>query len=115
MLRRSFGARQRHPAGGIRRLPKWADSPRPAGCCRVPSEIAASGISTPRASGYGGRRPGERPKMPESYEGYARLPEDLLNDLLGEADDMVSRVEEMLAPAIERRADLRQTMEASGL
>jgi len=53
--------------------------------------------------------------MPESYEGYARLPEDLLNDLLGEADDMVSRVEEMLAPAIERRADLRQTMEASGL
>jgi hypothetical protein len=53
--------------------------------------------------------------MPESYEGYARLPEDLLNDLLGEADDMVGRVEEMLAPAIERRAELRQTMETAGL
>lgn len=53
--------------------------------------------------------------MPESYEGYARLPEDLLNDLLGEAEDMVGRVEEMLAPAIERRAELRETMESSGL
>lgn len=53
--------------------------------------------------------------MPESYEGYARLPEDLLNDLLGEADSMVNRVEEMLAPAIERRVELRNTMDAAGL
>jgi hypothetical protein len=53
--------------------------------------------------------------MPESYEGYARLPEDLLKDLLGEADGIVNRVQGMLLPAIEKRTQLRRTMEDAGL
>jgi len=53
--------------------------------------------------------------MPESYEGYARLPEDLLKDLLGEAGGIVKRVEEMLLPAIEKRTELRRIMDAAGL
>lgn len=48
--------------------------------------------------------------MAESYEGYARLPEDLLNDLLSEADLMVGRVEQLLAPAIEKRQQYRATL-----
>ena len=53
--------------------------------------------------------------MPESYEGYARLPEDLLNNLLAEAGPMVARVEEMLSPAIEHRDQLRRSLEEAGL
>jgi len=53
--------------------------------------------------------------VPESYEGYARLPEDLLNDLLAEAGQMVDRVEEMLSPAIEHREELRRTLDDAGL
>jgi hypothetical protein len=50
-----------------------------------------------------------------SYEGYARLPEDLLNDLLAEATQMVDRVEGMLSPAIEHRDQLRRTLDDEGL
>jgi len=53
--------------------------------------------------------------VPGSYEGYARLPEDLLNDLLAETGQMVDRVEEMLSPAIERREELRRTLDDAGL
>lgn len=53
--------------------------------------------------------------MAGSYEGYARLPEDLLNDLLAEAGQMVDRVEEMLSPAIEHREQLRRTLDDAGL
>ncbi len=53
--------------------------------------------------------------MPESYEGYTLLPEDLLNDLLRESNGVVNRVEEMLAPALEQRAELRQVMNDLGL
>lgn len=53
--------------------------------------------------------------MPENYEGYARLPEDLLNDLLAEARKMVDRVKEMLSPAIEHREELRRTLDDAGL
>jgi NurA domain len=53
--------------------------------------------------------------VPDSYEGYARLPEDLLNDLLAEAEPMVSRVEGMLSPAIENRAELRRSLSDAGL
>jgi hypothetical protein len=53
--------------------------------------------------------------VPGSYEGYARLPEDLLNDLLAEAGEMVDRVEAMLSPAIEHREQLRRTLDDAGL
>lgn len=53
--------------------------------------------------------------MSESYEGYARLPEDLLNDLLSQSDQMVGRVEELLSPAIERREELRNALESARL
>jgi hypothetical protein len=51
----------------------------------------------------------------DSYEGYARLPEDLLNDLLAEATQMVDRVEGLLSPAIEHREQLRESLRESGL
>ena len=53
--------------------------------------------------------------MPDSYEGYARLPEDLLNDLLTEADQMVDRVQGLLSPAIEHREELRRTLDKAKL
>jgi hypothetical protein len=48
-------------------------------------------------------------------EGYARLPEDLLQDLLAGAGDMVTQVEALLGPALERKAELRQGLQDLGL
>ena len=53
--------------------------------------------------------------MPESTEGYARLPEDLLRDLLDGADRMVAEVTRLLSPALEGRDRLRGALEALGL
>lgn len=53
--------------------------------------------------------------MADSYEGYARLPEDLLNDLLAEAAPIVAKVEELLSPAIERREQLRKELVDAGM
>lgn len=48
-------------------------------------------------------------------EGYARLPEDLLRDLLDGAGDMITRVASLLGPAIENKAKLRQALQDLGL
>jgi hypothetical protein len=48
-------------------------------------------------------------------EGYARLPEDLLRDLLGGTEDVLETVTNLLAPALDRRAELRLGLEALGL
>jgi len=48
-------------------------------------------------------------------EGYARLPEDLLHDLLGGSDDVVATVTALLAPALDKRDQLRAGLEESGL
>ena len=48
-------------------------------------------------------------------EGYARLPEDLLQDLLSGAGDMVTQVAALLGPALEQKADLRQALQDLGL
>lgn len=48
-------------------------------------------------------------------EGYARLPEDLLRDLLQGADAIVDAVSSMLSPAIERREELRSALDDLGL
>jgi hypothetical protein len=53
--------------------------------------------------------------MAATSEGYARLPEDLLRDLLSEAGPMVARVEDLLAPAIERREQLRAALHDAGM
>lgn len=53
--------------------------------------------------------------MPESHEGYARLPEDLLHDLLQETSRTVERVEALLLPAVERREALRRALTELGL
>jgi len=47
-------------------------------------------------------------------EGYARLPEDLLRDLLDGTDDVVATVTELLGPALEGRAEIRQALVDSG-
>jgi hypothetical protein len=46
----------------------------------------------------------------ESREGYARLPEDLLRDLLIDADAVVGEVDRLLRPAIERRHEFREAL-----
>ena len=46
---------------------------------------------------------------------YARLPEDLLHDLLEGAGDMVTEVEAMLGPMMEQREGLRGTLRDMGL
>jgi hypothetical protein len=48
-------------------------------------------------------------------EGYARLPEDLLQDLLQGAGDMITQVANLLGPAIENKAKLRQALKDLGL
>ena len=48
-------------------------------------------------------------------EGYARLPEDLLHDLLEGAGQMVSEVESMLGPMIQQREGLRRALRDLGL
>lgn len=53
--------------------------------------------------------------MPESLEGYARLPEDLLRDLLVGTEGMVAEVTRLLSPALEGREKLRAGLESLGL
>lgn len=48
-------------------------------------------------------------------EGYARLPEDLLQDLLSGAGDMVAQVAGLLGPALERKEELRRALQELGL
>ena len=48
-------------------------------------------------------------------EGYARLPEDLLQDLLMSADEVADSVLAILGPALDRRGELRETMDSLGL
>ena len=50
-----------------------------------------------------------------SQEGYARLPEDLLRDLLEGAGEMVNEAEALLAPALDRRDELRRGLDELGL
>ena len=45
-----------------------------------------------------------------SQAGYARLPEDLLRDLLEGADEMVGTVVALLGPALDRRDELREAL-----
>lgn len=51
----------------------------------------------------------------EVHEGYARLPEDLLRDLLNGAEDLAGQVTEMLEPALDQREQLRSTIDSLGL
>ncbi len=51
----------------------------------------------------------------ETREGYARLPEDLLRDLLIDADQVVGQVYSLLLPAIERRDEFRAGLQALDL
>jgi hypothetical protein len=51
----------------------------------------------------------------ETREGYARLPEDLLRDLLMDADQVVDQVNRLLLPAIERRDEFREGLHALDL
>lgn len=51
----------------------------------------------------------------EAHEGYARLPEDLLRDLLNGAEDLASQATQMLEPALEQREQLRSAMNSLGL
>lgn len=51
----------------------------------------------------------------EAREGYARLPEDLLQELLEGAGDVVDNVYSLLAPALDKRDDLRRALERLGL
>jgi len=53
--------------------------------------------------------------MPDVREGYARLPEDLLRDLLGGAGAVADQVLDMLGPAIEMREGLRSALASRGL
>jgi hypothetical protein len=45
-----------------------------------------------------------------SHEGYARLPEDLLRDLLSGAADMMEEVRSILIPSLEHKDALRQAL-----
>jgi hypothetical protein len=51
----------------------------------------------------------------ETREGYARLPEDLLRDLLTDADQVVDQVHRLLTPAIERQHEFREALHALDL
>lgn len=51
----------------------------------------------------------------EVHEGYARLPEDLLRDLLDGAEDLASQATQMLEPALEQREQLRSAMNSLSL
>jgi len=53
--------------------------------------------------------------MRQELEGYARLPEDLLRDLLQGAETVVGQVSALLAPALDRREALRGALEDLGL
>jgi hypothetical protein len=51
----------------------------------------------------------------ESWEGYARLPEDLLQELLQNADEVVAQVSDLLGPTLGRRDELREKLQELGL
>lgn len=51
----------------------------------------------------------------DSREGYARLPENLLRDLLIDADGVADEVHRLLTPAIERRDEFRDVLHALNL
>lgn len=51
----------------------------------------------------------------ESWEGYARLPEDLLADLLQNADQVTEQVGDLLGPVLEHRDELREGLKSIGL
>ena len=51
----------------------------------------------------------------DGREGYARLPEDLLRDLLEGAGSMMDQVSELLGPVIDARERLRHGLEELGL
>lgn len=51
----------------------------------------------------------------DSREGYARLPEDLLQELLVGADDVVSQVTSFLGSALDRKDELRSGLSQSNL
>ena len=53
--------------------------------------------------------------MTSDEQGYARLPEDLLYGLLGEAGAITGRVTDMLESSVEHREELRQGLRESGL
>jgi hypothetical protein len=55
------------------------------------------------------------PQQSSDLEGYARLPEDLLRDLLQGTDTVVAEVADLLAPALDRRERLREAVEELGL
>lgn len=48
-------------------------------------------------------------------EGYARLPEDLLRDLLGSSSELLDAVDELLGANLDRKAELRSALEDLGL
>ena len=48
-------------------------------------------------------------------EGYARLPEDLLHDLFKDADQVVQEVSDLLAPIMDSRDQIRDTLGNMGL
>jgi hypothetical protein len=48
-------------------------------------------------------------------EGYARLPEDLLHDLLGGSAVLVEEVERLLGSNLDRQAELREALEELGV
>lgn len=48
-------------------------------------------------------------------EGYARLPEDLLFDLLGGSASLVEEVERLLGPNLDKQSQLREALEDLGL
>ncbi|MGV9935770.1 hypothetical protein ACWDY4_35260 [Streptomyces olivaceoviridis] len=50
-----------------------------------------------------------------SEDDYARLPEDLLAELLSSATDVAHTVEDLLGPALEMRDELREAAQALGL
>lgn len=56
-----------------------------------------------------------RRRMTTSPEGYARLPEDLLHDLLKDADQVVEEVSSLLAPIMDSRDRIRDALDSMGL
>ena len=53
--------------------------------------------------------------MTSEREGYARLPEDLLRDLLANADKVADTVLAILGPALDRREEMRGALNSLGL
>lgn len=53
--------------------------------------------------------------MTTERQGYARLPEDLLRDLLTNADEVADSVLAILGPALDRREEMRGALDSLGL